>query len=249
MGAEWTGSGTQRLHQWIWGAGRPDLAGNQLFQAGEWAEARKCYDAAFVRVFCTKEEWQDFTDEDKALVNEAKLLVHLNRAMCKLKQDQPVEALWDCDRAIELDPSSVKGYFRRAKVFLARAHQDLDKESQGRYWDVDKTKAHAEHARRSLEKAVALAGSEDDPQFKRTRAELRKVDRQLVQFARQYREEQKRLYHDKMMGSLQAKNHQLRERHASAAVQEEGCQYEGMPALGESDPEEEERQAGSLHAT
>lgn len=211
--------------------------GNDRFNAGELTEAKRCYDAAFVNVFCTKEEWNDtFTDQDKAMINEAKFLIHLNRAMVKLRLQMHNEALWDCDKALELNPQSVKGHYRRAKVFLARIKEDLAKEEQGQYWDVEKSSEQSAHAHECLEQAKALSG-EGDRELQRTEAELRKLDRRLVQCMQRYQAEQKKLYRDKMMGGLHAKY--LAQKADELPPPPEAAVFDDMPQLEEDEEEEE----------
>jgi len=65
----------------------------------------------------------DYLESDKTLEGEEKekcnsllLAGHLNLAMCCLKLGQDHDAMDHCDKALELDPKSEKGLFRRGSV-------------------------------------------------------------------------------------------------------------------------------------
>eukprot|EP00918_Siedleckia_nematoides_P001448 GHVU01003437.1.p1 GENE.GHVU01003437.1~~GHVU01003437.1.p1 ORF type:complete len:480 (-),score=102.21 GHVU01003437.1:934-2373(-) len=55
----------------------------------------------------------DFPEEESEKCKSLKLAGHLNLAMCYLKMKDNLEAKTHCDSALEVDPKSVKGYFRR----------------------------------------------------------------------------------------------------------------------------------------
>ena len=53
----------------------------------------------FVHIFYAKEEWENFvSQEDKNKINKVKLMLYLNRALCKIKLAKIDDALWDCDQ-------------------------------------------------------------------------------------------------------------------------------------------------------
>ena len=58
----------------------------------------------------------DLQEENKEKRNSLMLATHLNIAMCELKMGDFSEARQECNKALELDPKSVKAYFRRATV-------------------------------------------------------------------------------------------------------------------------------------
>lgn len=52
-----------------------------------------------MHIFYAKEEWENFvSQEDKDKVNKVKLVLYLNRALCKIKLAKIEDALWDCDQ-------------------------------------------------------------------------------------------------------------------------------------------------------
>ncbi|KAI8380059.1 hypothetical protein BD560DRAFT_347647 [Blakeslea trispora] len=85
----------------------PELAdkareeGNALFKAGKWPEAVEQYTEAIKR-------------------NDKDVRPYSNRAACYLKLMAIHEAEKDADRCIELDPSFVRGYIRKAAVQLVK---------------------------------------------------------------------------------------------------------------------------------
>ena len=146
------------------GAAAQREVANGLFRAGDYEAARKAYDSAFVHVFCTKEEWEGVLSEaEQGSLQRAKLPLHLNRAMCKLKLGRVEDAEWDCEKAIALAeaqgpgelPLLVKGHFRRGMVFAEKLRQELRKELDGEYWDVERGARHVAEARASFGAASA----------------------------------------------------------------------------------------------
>jgi stress-induced-phosphoprotein 1 len=87
------------------GAERERALGNDAFKAGDYATAVKHYSEAIRK-------------------DEKDPRAYSNRAACYLKLAAIPEGLKDADRAIELDPSFVKGYLRRAALeFAKQDHQ------------------------------------------------------------------------------------------------------------------------------
>lgn len=91
------------------------VAGNELFKEGKYAEAVPHYNEAIKRDEGDARSWA-------------------NRAACYLKLGAVPEGLKDCDRAINLDPTFVKAYIRKAALLhlkkdYAEALSILDKAS------------------------------------------------------------------------------------------------------------------------
>jgi hypothetical protein len=150
----------------------------------------------FVHIFYAKEEWENFvSDEDKAKVNKVKLVLYLNRALCKIKLAKIEDALWDCDQArvltiqllervsltsnrckqaITLDSKNSKGHFRRGLVFTEKLKGELEKEKKGEFWIVDKGFEYAKEAEKSLEKAQDLIGDVNDRKMLHALADLKR---------------------------------------------------------------------------
>ena len=59
--------------------------GNKLFATGDWEGAKKKYDSGFVHIYSGKDEWNCMGDEQRRKILDAKLPLHLHRAMCKIK--------------------------------------------------------------------------------------------------------------------------------------------------------------------
>ena len=52
-----------------------------------------------MHIFFAKEEWENLVSQkDKDKVNKVKLVLYLNRALCKIKLGKIEDALWDCDQ-------------------------------------------------------------------------------------------------------------------------------------------------------
>ena len=215
---------------------------NALFREGKYEEARKEYDSAFIHVFVTKEEWEGFMpDAEKAQIQAQKLPLHLNRAMCKLKLGKIDDAMWDCDKAIALAEEQglpcVKGHFRRGLVFTQKVDAELRKEEAGEFWDIDKGKRLLDEARSSLNEALALAPG--DAAVKKAARALASRDAKLKRCAANYREEQKKLFRDRMIGTLDAKHRAQEQREKQLETvrqqQAEAAMYDDMPALDDED--------------
>lgn len=82
--------------------------GNEAYKAKSYTEAIKCY-----------------TNAINSNSNEP--IAYSNRAICYLHQGRYFEAKQDCDKAIELDPTAVKAFYRRATALreLHRYHESL----------------------------------------------------------------------------------------------------------------------------
>jgi hypothetical protein len=109
--------------------------------------AIKHYDLAFVAMYYQKEELNHlFSAQEKKAIVALKVTLHLNRAQCKLKLSQWSAAAFDCDEAIKLDKTCMKGYQRRISARLGMIKEERDKEVRGQFWDIDNTWAHSELA-------------------------------------------------------------------------------------------------------
>jgi len=79
--------------------------------------------------------------------------VQLNLSLCYLKQQNYVECLKSCDKAIEFDPSSEKGYFRRGQANLALKEYEIAKSDFVRTLKIDPNSKTAQaHLSTCLEK-------------------------------------------------------------------------------------------------
>ena len=74
--------------------------GTEIFKGGVYRTAAARYAKALTH--CTK--FFDLDPKGEAEVNELKVTLYLNLAMCYLKMDQPDNALNQCNFALQLDP-------------------------------------------------------------------------------------------------------------------------------------------------
>ncbi|KAK1933974.1 Peptidyl-prolyl cis-trans isomerase FKBP4 [Phytophthora citrophthora] len=203
--------------------------GNALIAKKDYDQAQKCYDSGFVHIFYAKEEWENFVpEEDKDKVNKVKLVLYLNRALCKIKLMKIEDALWDCDQAILLDSTNGKGHFRRGLVFTEKLKAELEKEEKGEFWIVDKGYEYVTEAEKSLEKALELIGDANDRKMLHAQADLKRSHALLNKYAAKYKEDEKKLYKEKIFDRLQAKNKELEKQEKLKAEAEE---FDDMPAL------------------
>jgi hypothetical protein len=198
-------------------------AGNVAFKAGEWAAARKSYDAAFVSLFYSEDEYSFLlSDQERAELDQAKLGLHLNRAACKLKQEQPDAAVWDCTKALDLDPTNTKALFRRAQAHTARLAHELDKQDRGEFWVLEKAWAMLKEARRDLAAlldlaapgagaggqvaAEALRGVKLDPAVVAVHGEIAVQEERLRRYTVEYRAQEKNLFKEKIWKEVETRN-------------------------------------------
>ncbi|GBG32741.1 Peptidyl-prolyl cis-trans isomerase FKBP62 [Hondaea fermentalgiana] len=223
--------------------------GNDAFKAGKLEEAKKLYDRAFVTIFFSKEEYsQILSEEERNRVGACKHILHLNRALCKLKLNMLDEAMWDCDQALEIDPESVKGLFRRAQVHCALLRGEFAKEERREFWVLEHATDMLKAAREDYRLAHSLLLHEPEDGIlskgewerqKRALAALRKdlvvLEKLLREHAVRYRAEEKNLFHNKIFQPMARANaeNQARERAQEQKTLEEDAlaALEDMPAL------------------
>lgn len=87
--------------------------------------------AKYRRAVGLVEHEDNLEGEQKERRNAVVLALHLNMALCHLKVDDPMEAIRSCDKALEIDPRSEKGFFRRGLAYCAtkeyaRAQKDFE---------------------------------------------------------------------------------------------------------------------------
>ena len=215
-------------------------AGNAAFKAGDWAAARKAYDAAFVSLFYSQDEYSFvLSDGERAELDQAKLGLHLNRAACKLKQEQPDAAVWDCTKALELDPACAKAHFRRAQAHTARLAHELDKQDRGEFWVLEKAWAVLKEARRDLAALLDLAvpgagaggpaavellrGAKLDPAVVAARADIAAQEERLRRYTVEYRAQEKNLFKDKIWKEVESRNELARKAELSSEEELRRC--------------------------
>lgn len=223
-------------------------AGNELFKKSNWAEAKKSYDRAFVSIYFSKEEFLYALKEDEQeRVSACKQVLHLNRALCKLKLDMLDEALWDCNQALEIDAENPKALFRRAQVYCAQLRREFGKEDRREFWVLEQAWDMIKSAREDYKVLHSFVQDEHgrdknlslDSQQKRALAALRKdmvsLEEKLRLYTRKYREEEKNLFHNKIFKPMDEANARAREEEQKASISESAqraaLDLEDMPDL------------------
>ncbi|XP_070566241.1 peptidyl-prolyl cis-trans isomerase FKBP4-like [Ptychodera flava] len=99
--------------------------GTEYFKAGNFVRAVKQYKR--IVDFLESESETDMEPSKWQKKEKILLAAHLNLAMCYLKLSEEVEALHSCDKAIEMDSKSEKGFFRRGMARLNLGdHQEAE---------------------------------------------------------------------------------------------------------------------------
>ncbi|KAH9082510.1 hypothetical protein Ae201684P_009833 [Aphanomyces euteiches] len=203
--------------------------GNALVKKGDYEAAQKCYDTAFVHIFYGKDEWEVLVSaEDKVRINNHKVPLYLNRALCKIKAKKWGDAEWDCDKAIEINNKLPKAHFRRSLVFLGKLNDELEKEERKEFWVIDKAKNFLEEAEKSLQKAIELTGDTADGQIVKTQNDLKRSKVTLHKYIRNYHEAEKKLYKENIMDRLVATN---KKKQAAEHERELEDEFADMPSL------------------
>lgn len=195
--------------------------GNKLFAQGEYEAAWKQYDRCFVHIYTSKEEWAAIGESGRDAINNFKLPCHLNRGLCRLRKDDLKNALWDFTEALRIDPSHVKGLYRRAITLIRMTRSDLAKEGTEELWDLDVTEQRVEEARKDLLIAVKLAPN--DSSIRQGLTELKQVKNELALHRKKYRADQKKLY-STFISNLDKDNQRQQQ------AEEKGI-YDDMPQL------------------
>ncbi|KAJ1637733.1 hypothetical protein T492DRAFT_950527 [Pavlovales sp. CCMP2436] len=87
--------------------------GTAAFKAGDYATA-----AAHYKVAAAELDKILAHPSHLAAANEQRLPIHLNLASTLLSLEQPYDAIKACDVALEIDPLSVKGWYRRGQACM-----------------------------------------------------------------------------------------------------------------------------------
>ncbi|XP_026167900.1 peptidyl-prolyl cis-trans isomerase FKBP4 [Mastacembelus armatus] len=94
--------------------------GTQYFKEGKYKQASVQYK----RIVSWLEHESGLSEEDEKKAKALRLAAHLNLAMCYLKQQEPNQALENCDKALELDGSNEKALFRRGEALFGMKEFD-----------------------------------------------------------------------------------------------------------------------------
>ena len=129
-------------------------AGNALFQAKRWKDASKQYTAAVERI----DTGAEALGEDHSVL----LSCLLNRAACFLKMQRYGSAAKDCTRAVELEPKSVKAWYRRGEANYHMKRVDDARDDLARALQLSPTD---QQIRRLYEKAKKAAGEDNSSRY------------------------------------------------------------------------------------
>lgn len=195
--------------------------GNKLFAKGQYEDAWKQYDRAFVHIYTSKEEWEAIGPEWRQAINDFKLPCHLNRGLCRLRKDDLDNALWDFSEALRIDPTNTKGLYRRGVVLTRVIKREMAKEEHGEVWDLDKADKRAADARKDLIQAAKQ--QPNDINIRKSLDELKSVREELAEHRKKYRKDQRKLYSN-LISNLDRDNQKL-------AEEEDKELFEDMPKL------------------
>jgi len=132
---------------------------------------------------------------------------------------------------LRLDELNVKGFYRRALVHTEYLKTELAKEERGEFWVTEKAWAWHKKAEEDLKTAFELADEDDTKLLKRAEVGLRRAEKTLKKYQREYEKEQKVLYKKKIMEPIDRKNKQLREKEIAAAARRVDQEEEDLPDL------------------
>jgi hypothetical protein len=221
--------------------------GNLLFAAKDWEGAKKQYDAAFVHIFISKDAWEGgaLTDVEMKKVETAKLSLHLNRCICKMKLGKIEDAEWDATKATELGPENVKGWYRKGTVFKEKLKTELQKEKDGVFWECSNAQALSDETKASIDTAAKLVkdqklGEKEEKSVNLLMKEWQIQQALLTKYTKKYAKDQKVLYKEKIFGGLVKGNAAARRKEELKSVAlEVPLTYDDMPTLDDDDSEEE----------
>mmetsp|Transcript_3147 Transcript_3147/g.9599 ORF Transcript_3147/g.9599 Transcript_3147/m.9599 type:complete len:288 (+) Transcript_3147:113-976(+) len=182
----------QSVHEKLENAKKSKEEGNAHFKKGNYAEAEKSYDHAFVSIFIGKEEWAAMDEADRKIINDFKVPCHLNRGFCRLKMEQYDNALWEFSEVVRLDPENVKARYRRSLARMALIQREMKKEEQGAFWDVEKQQNTAAETRDDL--VFSIKKCPNDKNLRTALDNLKEIDESLRASRKKYRDEQVRLF-------------------------------------------------------
>ena len=217
------------------------------WEEGKWDEAKSAYDQGFVHIYVHKDEWGALMNQaQRDEFDKCKAVLHSNRCMARVKMEKWDDAIWDADKSIELTRGgNVKGYYRRCLIYQGFIERELAKEEQKKFWDIDKVKKFVKFARADLNACVA--GSEDgkteDHSVKKARFELDKKERLIAKYEGSYKNDQKKLYGEKMVGGLDKKYSKMKVNAEKRKEIKKDEGFEDMIALA-SDSDDEDDDSG-----
>uniref|UniRef100_A0A7S1J1X4 peptidylprolyl isomerase n=1 Tax=Eutreptiella gymnastica TaxID=73025 RepID=A0A7S1J1X4_9EUGL len=144
--------------------------GNLRFKSNDWHAAYDAYlhGRTFLKPMLDGEEDEDCgteTQEEFEAAKKLAVILDLNAAQAALKAKEPLRTVFHCTSALELDPTNVKGLYRRAMghmetLAVEEAQADLE---QAHYLDPDNETVAA--ALRKLPRTALSAAKAEKEQF------------------------------------------------------------------------------------
>ncbi|XP_015788239.1 peptidyl-prolyl cis-trans isomerase D-like [Tetranychus urticae] len=97
-------------------AAKMKLVGNRLYKKEAFTIACSKYTKA-LRYLEVLHDDEKMSDEEIKRVKRLRLQCLLNSAACKTKSKRYIDALIDCNKALDMEPENVKAHFRRGQAF------------------------------------------------------------------------------------------------------------------------------------
>jgi len=89
--------------------------GNQLYKEGKYEEAFMVYERGCHIITGAIH----LDDEQQTKMSALEVVLDVNMAMCRLKQNKPLQCLDLCEMALHIDPDYMKAHYRRGEAFVA----------------------------------------------------------------------------------------------------------------------------------
>mmetsp|Transcript_22959 Transcript_22959/g.46498 ORF Transcript_22959/g.46498 Transcript_22959/m.46498 type:complete len:424 (+) Transcript_22959:75-1346(+) len=125
--------------------------GNEAYKKQNFGLASVHYRKALLQFDYTFAE----NDEEEKAVENVKVPCLLNLAACKCQQEEWDEVLTQCRLALEINPRSVKAFYRTAQAHLARDQFDLAKDALMSAYEIEPQNAEVRAAYVQLKKNMA----------------------------------------------------------------------------------------------
>lgn len=125
--------------------------GNEAFRKNNYGLAAVHYRKALLQFDYTFAEG----DEETKQLEDVKLPCLLNLAACKCQQEEWDEVLTHCRLALELNPRSVKAYYRTGQAHIARDKFDLAKDALMSAYEIEPNNAEVRAMLKKLQTNIA----------------------------------------------------------------------------------------------